>query len=355
MDAHGLSLSSVASRAALVLCWACGGAGPVAQTSSGVVEEKPPPTRVESVKVTSRTAPVPEVRDPGEVIVYLAAGSVWMRKADGSGQPVALTSRSADGPAHSPGLDRAGASLVYAAPVNGVYRIHVMSLADKLARVVNAGGGPAETEPAWAPDRDSARIAYMRGDPQERRDLVVRSLDAGDTRVLVAGDDDRPQDAGMPAWSPDGRTIAFVADRRRGKGSLIWLADTGTGRLRALTPPLARAPFLRDRDPSFSPDGTRVVFASNRHANSVDRAGDFDIYSISLDGFGLTRLTDDPGTATDPVYSIDGQRILFVSTRDSQHSYESEIYVMPASGGSQRRLTRDARPQNSAPSSARIE
>lgn len=343
----------------LVLCSfmaGCGGTSPVAQTSAGVVEEAPRPARMAEPVVASRQADVPAVTDPDEVIVYIHAGSVWMRKPGGSGEPQKLTTRSAHGPDQSPTLHAGGKLVAYVAAVDKAQRVHVMSLEDMQPRPLgddsdSHGSRSIDAEPAWAPQ--GPRLAYMTGEPGERRDLVVRTLDTDTVEVVVQGNDDQPAHTGMPAWSPDGRTLALVADRREGKGALIWLVDTQTRRLRRLTSPEPGAPFLRDRDPHFSPDGQRIVFASNRHASSADHADDFDIYSIQIDGSGLTRLTQDPGVATDPVYSVDGKRIFFVSTRDSQRAYESEIYVMAASGGKQRRLTRDERPQNSAPWSAR--
>jgi Tol biopolymer transport system component len=63
----------------------------------------------------------------------------------------------------------------------------------------------------------------------------------------------------------------------------------------------------------------------------------------------LTRLTDDPGTAREPAYSPDGQRLFFASTRDRRGAYQWEVYVMAAGGGRPRRLGREERPQNRAP------
>jgi dipeptidyl aminopeptidase/acylaminoacyl peptidase len=160
-------------------------------------------------------------------------------------------------------------------------------------------------------------------------------------------------DAHGLSFSSLANPVAFVAQTSTGvMEQEPWTrrAD-GSGQPVALSSPSADAP---DRDPGLYPAGVSLVHAAPVNASSVDRARDSDIYGIALGGSGLTRLTEDPGTATDPVYSMDGRRILFVSTRDSQHSCESEIYVM-AAGGDQRRLTGDARPQNSAPSSGRTE
>lgn len=93
--------------------------------------------------------------------------------------------------------------------------------------------------------------------------------------------------------------------------------------------------------PNWSPDGTRIVFQSNR-------AGNYEIYVMNADGGRQTRLTWD-GTNRQaryrdrdeaPAWSPDGTKIAFASqvARDGIYSSE-QIYVMGADGGRQRRLT----------------
>jgi Tol biopolymer transport system component len=86
-----------------------------------------------------------------------------------------------------------------------------------------------------------------------------------------------------------------------------------------------------DRQPSFSPDGRRIVFTSRR-----DR--DFEIYVMNADGSEQRRLTRSRGIDMNPVFSPDGRRIAFTSNRDGNY----EIYVMDADGRNQRRVTRSS-------------
>ena len=62
---------------------------------------------------------------------------------------------------------------------------------------------------------------------------------------------------------------------------------------------------------------------------------DFDIYVVNEDGAGLAQLTDHAAADYDPAWSPDGSRILFVSERDGN----AELYVMDANGGNLQRLT----------------
>jgi Tol biopolymer transport system component len=80
--------------------------------------------------------------------------------------------------------------------------------------------------------------------------------------------------------------------------------------------------------PDFSPDGTRIAFASNRDGNN-------EIYVMDADGGNVARLTNDPAEDMRPDWSPDGAKILFNSDRDGNR----EIYVMNADGGNPTRLT----------------
>jgi tetratricopeptide (TPR) repeat protein len=92
--------------------------------------------------------------------------------------------------------------------------------------------------------------------------------------------------------------------------------------------------------PSWSPDGARIVFASNHD-------GDLDIYTIPVTGGQPTQITDSDGVDTDPAWSPDGAFIAFSSDRDTpaynDYPGSPEIYVMNADGSAVRPLTNDNR------------
>ena len=94
--------------------------------------------------------------------------------------------------------------------------------------------------------------------------------------------------------------------------------------------PARRVTNVKDAYPMLSPDGSRVLFQSNR-------TGDWEIYTMKPDGTDLLRLTNTPGADVTPIWSPDGKSILFASEREDP---DSDIYVMNADGTSQRRLTR---------------
>jgi hypothetical protein len=80
--------------------------------------------------------------------------------------------------------------------------------------------------------------------------------------------------------------------------------------------------------PSFSPDGSKIVFSSNRDGN-------FEIYLMNADGSNQVRLTNNPALDSEPSFSPDGSKIAFESTRDGNF----EIYVMNSDGSCPTRLT----------------
>lgn len=96
--------------------------------------------------------------------------------------------------------------------------------------------------------------------------------------------------------------------------------------------------------PRWSPDGTRILFTSNRD-------GDYELYTMRPDGTGVVRLTNEPGNDAHASWSADGEWIVFTSARGGfkdeapLHRYNpqptGDIHVMRADGSGVRRLTDD--------------
>jgi eukaryotic-like serine/threonine-protein kinase len=105
----------------------------------------------------------------------------------------------------------------------------------------------------------------------------------------------------FPAFSPDGRRIAFVSNRT-GKNQ-VWTANADGADPRQIT-----FHALAATSPQWSPDGQRIAFSSQ-----VD--GNWDIYVVRSDGSDSTRLTWDPSLEEMPSWSRDGRWIYFRSDR----------------------------------------
>jgi Tol biopolymer transport system component len=87
-----------------------------------------------------------------------------------------------------------------------------------------------------------------------------------------------------------------------------------------------------DRDPTWSPDGTRIAFASTRDGN-------LELYVMHADGTGVTRITNDAAADGSPAWSPDGSTIAFVSSRDSSRSGGRDLYRVRPDGTRLERLT----------------
>ncbi len=169
-------------------------------------------------------------------------------------------------------------------------------------------------------------------------EIYVMDADGVNPRRLTNNSDDDWD----PSWSPDGKRIVFCSDRDghpdRIPGwftSEIYVMDADGGNQQNLTNHPSD-----DRSPSWSPDGTRIAFQSYR---DNDRNHNIEIYVMAADGSNLQRLTNNLIEDEDPSWSPDGERIVFSSAREGHvvHNLDvtDEIYVMDADGNNQQRLT----------------
>jgi len=143
---------------------------------------------------------------------------------------------------------------------------------------------------ATSPGRDG-RIAYMLKDGRGHWQVWVANARLSGAKRLTSG----AYDSGWPVWSPDGKTLVFDSART-------------------------------DRTPN-----------DRRHVN--------DVFLMNADGSGVKRLTDSKGTSGDAAWSPKGSLIAFEADRGNSKEL-SAVYVMSASGGKLRRITRPAPPMS---------
>ena len=124
-----------------------------------------------------------------------------------------------------------------------------------------------------------------------------------------------------PAWSPDGKKIAYVSFEKKAAAVFVQTLATGERSKVASYPGINGAP-------SWSPDGTRLAL-------TLSKGGSPDIYVLGLNDRSLMRLTKNFAIDTEPVWSPDGHNIVFTSDRGGR----PQLYMIPSFGGKVKRLT----------------
>ena len=150
--------------------------------------------------------------------------------------------------------------------------------------------------PAWSPDGKS--LAYVSFEKQKAV-VYVQDTSSGARREIA---NFRGSNS-APAWSPDGQTLAVTLSREN--GSQLYLIDRSGGNVRKLTSSNAI-----DTEPKFAPDGRGIYFVS-------DRGGGPQIYRTSVGGGNVERVTFNGSYNISPAVSPDGRTLAYVSRQGS--------------------------------------
>ncbi len=166
----------------------------------------------------------------------------------------------------------------------------------------------------------ATRLAYVTSNDRSgdsRVTLRVADADGYNPQTIV----DSAEPIMSPAWSPDGKRLAYVSFEKRKPG--IFIQELTTGRRERV------ASFDGiNGSPAFSPDGRKL-------AMTLSKDGSPDIYVMDLASKQLTRLTDHYAIDTEPAWSPDGGHLVFTSDRGGR----PQIYRVAATGGPAQRVT----------------
>lgn len=184
--------------------------------------------------------------------------------------------------------------------------------------------------PAWS--RDGKKIAFA-SNRAGKFEIWVMDADGGGQKQLTHAPEDAVGRArwvnAVPSWSPDGREIAFGSAR---SGTMeIWaMGADGDSPLQLTHAPTGKS----SNAPNWSPDGRKIAFAS-------DRSGTVQIYTMDPDGGNVVQLTQsiapDFPDANVPVWSPDSRQIAFWSGVEHR---TGQVWVMNTDGSDRRQLTK---------------
>lgn len=173
-----------------------------------------------------------------------------------------------------------------------------------------------------SPDARSLACAYFAPTAADKSALAIVDLETGQARPVV--DQFGPQF--FPAWSPDGKQIAYAyAHCSSACGRIlqeIWVADASGGNARQLV--MTNAHCLR---PAWSPDGKQLAFAA-------DIEGNFDLWRYDRVSEQITRLTDYPGLDESPAFAPDGKQVAFISNRGGRKG----LWIKDLNSGEEREI-----------------
>ena len=169
--------------------------------------------------------------------------------------------------------------------------------------------------PSWSPN--GKRIVYA-----SNAGTIITMDSDGSNHRLVVGSTAIFGDSHWPSYSPDGTKILF-SSQREAKWQIYVVDVNGNNETR-----LSSEEVEREYMPAWSPNGTKIAFQSSRDGNP-------EIYVMNADGSNSTRLTENRANDEFPVWSPDGSKIAFISNRDGQQ----DIYIMNADGSNVTRLT----------------
>ncbi|HSL20789.1 MAG TPA: S9 family peptidase [Vicinamibacterales bacterium] len=176
----------------------------------------------------------------------------------------------------------------------------------------------------WSPD--SRRLAVLSKDPRDDDGATAESSDAPPPPIVITRLQHKRDGTGYLDLR---RRHIHVASVEQALGAPGTTAET-----RQLT----KGPF-DDSDPAWSPDGKSIAFSSNR-TEDPDANENTDVWVIDAEGGEPSRLTTDPGSDGDPAWSPDGRTLAYIHMPKDPPVYATpRLMTVPTSGGSPRDLT----------------
>ncbi len=246
---------------------------------------------------------------------------VYVMQANGASQTRLTDNPSFDG---MPAWTSDGKYLAFTSWRDGQADIYTMTDSGKEQYSLTSHTG-MDTSPNWlpaAPTSISDQVLFAVGSDSNRDIALINTTGTG-LSILTTN---LVGDHSTPAWSPDGTRIAFASKRPKQEFAIVVMDADGSNPV-YLTDGTAKA-----MHPVWSPDGSKIGF-------EMKQEGNWDLYTMEPDGKNLKRITANPSREGNITWSPDSRQIAFVSDRDAADNLD--IYTMDLAAGSkaERRTT----------------
>jgi TolB protein len=224
--------------------------------------------------------------------------------------------------AFAPDFSPDGKRIVFPYATSGALELYAINAdGTDLTQITHDGLGHGV--PRWSPD--GSHIVFATGGKYNTLVIATIRSDGTEMKVLTTP----VWDSLGASYTPDGKHIVF-SSQRDGLVSALWIMDVDGKHQRRLTDPELEAGPL-----DVSPCGGQVVFYTHQ-----DTPKPTSIFKININGSGVTRLTSEGHMDTQPTYSPDGRKILYMSDRLSPGSFDT--WVMNADGSDKKVIIKGA-------------